>query len=335
MIDLVSIKVAAGSGGTGAISFYKLKNMRYGRPDGGDGGNGSSIFLQASQEIFDLDNFRGHNLWKGVEGKRGADNGKTGESGEDLIINVPVGTIATVQSFGNSYNFDLKEPGQKVLLAQGGRGGRGNSHARFIRDKKGKKPEHWEAYNHVDPGQKGEEKDVVLELKYLAQIGLIGFPNAGKSSLLAVLTNAHPKIADYPFTTLAPNVAVMPVLNSHSIVMADIPGLVEGASKGKGLGFNFLKHIERTNILVHLVDISQNKPMQAYKTVRNELKLYNKSLVEKKEILVLNKIDLLDKERIKKIATKFSKLKPILVSCQNGEGLDKLRKTLTKLAKKI
>ncbi|MBI5465114.1 GTPase ObgE [Candidatus Gottesmanbacteria bacterium] len=343
MIDLVHIKVLAGSGGDGAVSFYKLKNMRYGRPDGGDGGDGGSIFLEAVDDLFDLGSYRGRNLWKAEAGKKGGESGKTGESGSELVLKVPVGTVATITAFQHVYSFDLKDVGQKVLLAQGGRGGRGNSHVRFIRDKKGQKPDHWDAYNQVHPGQKGEEKEVVLELKYLAQIGLIGLPNAGKSSLLSVLTNAHPKIADYPFTTIEPNIGIFnPGVQTHfhpwgvgGVVIADIPGLVEGASKGRGLGFNFLRHIERTSILVHVVDVSGENPLSAYKTVRDELKFYGRDLEKKKEIVVLNKIDLLDKVKLKKVVTSFKKLKPLLVSCQSGEGLESLRKTLISSVSKI
>lgn len=335
MIDLVHIKVQAGCGGDGAVSFYKLKNMRYGRPDGGDGGNGGSVYLEASDDIFDLESYRGKNLWKAIDGGRGAESGKTGESGGNQVLKVPVGTVATVTAFQHVYTFDLKDLGQKVLLAQGGRGGRGNHNVRFIRDKKGQRPDHWDAYNMHHPGQKGEEKEVVLELKFLAQIGLMGLPNAGKSSLLSVLTGAHPKIADYPFTTLTPNIGIMPIKNEKSIVLADIPGLVEGASKGKGLGFNFLRHIERTSILVHVVDVAKSDPLSAYKTVRDELKFYSKDLDKKKEIVVLNKIDLLNKDQLKKVVATFKKLKPILISCQNGEGLDSLRKTLISSVSKI
>lgn len=334
MIDLVRIKIIAGSGGNGAVSFFKLKNMRYGKPDGGDGGNGGSIFAEAVNDVFDLEEFRGRNLWKADVGKNGGKNRKTGESAKDLVLKVPVGTVATITAFQNVYSFDLKVLGQKVLLAQGGKGGRGNCHTRFLRDKKGKKPEHWQAFNQAQTGQKGEKKEATLELKYLAQVGIIGLPNAGKSTLLANLTNARPKIADYPFTTLEPNVGVM-----EGIIIADIPGLIEGASKGKGLGFAFLRHIERTTLLVHMVDASGSDPLGAYKTVRSELELYHKDLDKKKEILVLNKIDLVDKEKLKKVTALFKKPacrqagpKPILVSCQTGEGLDKLRETVVKLA---
>ncbi|MCL5676092.1 MAG: GTPase ObgE [Patescibacteria group bacterium] len=403
MIDLVRIKVVAGSGGDGAISFYKLKNMRYGKPDGGDGGNGGSVLLEASDEVFDLENFRGRNLLKAEEGKNGGENNKTGESGKDLVLKVPAGTVVKfkilplsqnrfatgfnklnfsgnlrefptvssrfplqslatktklpAQNFaqdGQDFNqeknkdeivFDLKEKGQKILVAQGGRGGRGNSHAKFKTDRKRKQPDHWNPFNRAEKGQKGEEKEVVLELKYLAQIGLVGLPNAGKSSLLAVLTNAHPKIADYPFTTLEPNIGILNPgvsreshprgVNVDRIVLADIPGLIEGASKGKGLGFNFLRHIERTSVLIHVVDVSEGSPLVNYKTVRNELKFYGKDLDKKKEIIVLNKIDLLGKEEMKRVGTLFKSKKPLLISCQTKEGLDRLQESLIRMSKKI
>ena len=298
MIDLVTIKIKAGDGGNGVVSFFKLLNMRYGKPDGGDGGNGGNVFVIANKNIYDLEGFRGRSEWKAQSGENGRSSQQKGSDGKDLILTVPQGTIITLKIQQREkeqlYSFDLKNDQEKVLVAKGGTGGRGNTHARFKKDHKGKKPEHWEIFNRAQKGRLGESIELTLELKYLAQVGLIGLPNAGKSSLLSVLTNAHPKIANYPFTTLTPNIGVLDD-KSKKIVVADIPGIIEGASQGKGLGLTFLKHIERTSLLIHIIDLSDDDCEKNYRIVRSELKLYSQELISKKEIIALNKIDLLSK----------------------------------------
>lgn len=335
MIDLVRVKIQAGNGGSGAVSFFKLLNMRYGKPDGGDGGNGGNVFVKVNQNIYDLENFRGKNLWRAEDGENGRSQGRKGKEGNDLEIFVPQGTImkvnfTTPKGETQTYFYDFKNVSDVVMVAKGGLGGRGNSHARFRRDPKGKKATHWDAFNKAQMGRPGEFLEVSLELKYLAQVGLIGLPNAGKSSLLSVLTNAKPKIADYPFTTLEPNVGVFET-DGSKIAIADIPGVIEGASTGKGLGLTFLRHIERTNLLVHVLD-GTNASKGVYKTVKNELKLYNKTLLEKKEIVVINKIDLLNSEQIKALKKEFVRLKPLYVSAVTGEGVEKLKENILKYA---
>lgn len=343
MIDLVTIKVKAGDGGNGVVSFFKLLNMRYGKPDGGDGGMGGNVFVMADKNVFDLEGFRGRSEWKAQSGENGRSNQQKGSDGKDLLLTVPQGTVVTLKTLQRGkeeiFSFDLKNDQEKILIAKGGTGGRGNTHARFKRDHKGKKPEHWEIFNRAQKGRLGEFVEVTLELKYLAQVGLIGLPNAGKSSLLSVLTNARPKIANYPFTTLSPNIGVLTPLpqpkaghaGQEKIVLADIPGIIEGASQGKGLGLTFLKHIERTNLLIHVIDISDEAYEKNYRIVRSELKLYNAELISKKEIIVLNKIDLLTKTQRAQRAKKFKKPQAFLISATTGEGVEKLKQIISSL----
>lgn len=348
MIDLVNINIIAGDGGNGAVSFYKLKNMRYGKPDGGDGGNGGSVFIEADPLLFDLEPYRGVNTCRAESGGNGGHNQKRGKDGGDTVIKVPTGTVVKLKMAADGSSpvmiFDLKEPGQKILAARGGDGGRGNTHARGVRDRKGKRPNHWDMFNRAQKGRIGETVQAVMELKYLAQVGLIGLPNAGKSSLLSVLTHAKPKIADYPFTTLIPNIGVLeasgktPASSSltrlrgaskiEKIVIADIPGLIEGASLGRGLGDKFLKHIERTGLLVHVLDGTGADVKKNYETVRSELKYYGQGLDKKKEIIAINKLDLMNKKQIESVKKLFARKKKNLVSAQNGEGVDTLKKLI-------
>lgn len=350
MIDLVSIKIIAGDGGNGAVSFYKLKNMRYGKPDGGDGGNGGSVYLEADPAFFDLETYRGLSTWKATSGENGGKNQKRGKDGRDIVLRVPIGTMVKLKTIPQVQNsltkksttksevapemiFDLTEAGQKILAVRGGNGGRGNVHARGIKDRKGERPNHWDAFNRAQKGRWGEDAEVVLELKYLAQVGLIGLPNAGKSSLLSVLTNAKPQIADYPFTTLTPNIGVLETkgkTRNEKIIIADIPGLIEGASKGRGLGDKFLRHIERTGLLVHVLDVSAVDVKKDYETVRNELKLYGGDLDRKKEIIVFNKIDLTTEKKTAELKKLFGKKKITVVSAKTGEGLGELIKGVEK-----
>lgn len=363
MIDFARITVRAGDGGTGSGSFFKIKGKRYGKADGGDGGWGGDIYLSATRDLDTLEPFRYVKDYRAKNGSNGQSQRCRGASGADLVIRVPVGTMVkgttgttgsmgttsikgsnhrkardTRGTFGthDTFLFDLIEQDQKALVARGGQGGRGNAH---LRDEFGRRPKVGEK------GEEGEFRQLTLELKLIADVGIIGLPNAGKSTLLSKLTAARPAIARYPFTTLEPNLGVLTSLsfmvhrlsgknkpigyeqstiNDLHLVIADIPGLIEGASQGRGLGDLFLRHIERTKILVHLIDIStQTDKWQDYQTVRGELKTYSKELVRKKEIVVLNKIDLVAKKEVESAIKIFSQKRKrvFAISAVSGQGL--------------
>jgi len=349
MVDYVRIKIKAGDGGAGAVSFRKLRGKAHGPPDGGDGGNGGDVLIKASKNLSTLTPFQFKKNFKGGSGEPGGKSMRKGASGGSLILEVPLGTL--VKDTQEEVVGDLAAEGDELLVAKGGKGGRGNAHLsrsenkalRALRSNEleklrmnnekitGEKEGRWEYLKHAEKGGEGEEIELVLELRVLAEVGLIGLPNAGKSTLLSKLTAATPKIANYPFTTLEPNLGVMTLggrvaLNPKplTLVIADIPGLIEGASQGRGLGDQFLKHIERTKVLVHLLDATSPNPYKDYLVVRNELKSYNPSLVEKKEIVVVNKIDLLTEEELKeKLANLVEKgLRPLDISALNAFGLE-------------
>lgn len=337
MIDNVQIQLKAGKGGDGHVSFLRLRGKPYGPPVGGDGGKGGDIYLEATQDLNTLLSFRFKKEFAAGSGENGGRNRKKGAQGEDLLLKVPEGTI--IKSLNGDKLYDLDAAGKKILVVLGGKGGRGNAHlsasesadARSKKEKlTGKKEGRWEYLKHAEKGQSGEEIELVLELQVLADVGLIGLPNAGKSTLLSKLTAATPKIASYPFTTLEPNLGVLSLDKSKSVVIADIPGLIEGAWTGRGLGDQFLKHITRTKVLVHLLDVASESPLTDYKVVRKELGMYDPALVEKKEIVVLNKADLLSKEALadKLSYLKKSKIKPLVVSGLTGEGLRQLIETI-------
>lgn len=326
MIDFARITVIGGNGGDGSGSFAHTKGKRRGKADGGDGGRGGHVYLQATGDLNTLEPFRYLKEYKGKDGGSGLSQNRKGAEGEDKTVRVPVGTLISVLGVTGEFddsNYDLVEHGQKVLLARGGEAGKGNSH---LRDEFRRRP---------FKGEKGKEGEVVnleLELKLIADVGLIGLPNAGKSSLISKLTSAAPKVAAYPFTTLEPNLGVL-VKNNKRVVIADIPGLIEGASDGKGLGDLFLRHIERTKKLVHVIDISQGENFwKIYQSVRAELRKYSKELVKKKEIIALNKIDLVDEQVWGAIVDEFKrrKKKVVAISTLSGEGLDNLVEQIAK-----
>lgn len=306
MIDYAKITVSSGHGGAGKVAWRQDKFVRKGGPDGGNGGTGGSVYLQVDPNLNTLKDFQFVKKFSAEPGGSGGSNRRTGRSGEDLIIKVPIGTV--VKFVGTEPTIDLKENSQKVLIARGGRGGRGNWVFRSPTNTTPKTAE---------PGQPGEEEILELELKLLADVGLIGLPNAGKSTLLAALTRARPKIADYPFTTLEPNLGVM---DGADLVIADIPGLIEGASRGKGLGHDFLRHIERCRILVHILDATGKTLAADYRQVRNELEQHSSELLKKPEIIVLNKIDLMEK------APRFKKA--LAVSAATHKNLDRLKRVI-------
>ncbi len=286
-IDEVKIEIAAGSGGDGCLSFRREKFVEFGGPDGGNGGRGGDIFLRSKKGLNTLGYFRFKRHFKAKNGSAGSSKNKTGSSGDSLYLYVPLGT----QIFNENMSLivDLNQDGQEFLIAEGGAGGMGNN---TFKSSINQTP------RHVTKGESREKLLLVLSLKILSDVGLIGMPNAGKSTLLARCTNAHPKIADYPFTTLYPNLGVVDI-GYNGFVMADIPGLIEGASEGIGLGDKFLKHIERCKVLVHLVDSLHDDVVLAYKMIRNELSEYAADLLEKEEFVLLSRCDLInDKEHL-------------------------------------
>ena len=319
-LDKAKIYVKGGDGGNGCVAFRREKYVPLGGPAGGNGGKGGDVIVEADKRLTTLMDFKYKRHFKAERGQHGSGNNKHGKNGKDLVIKVPVGTVIKDVETGEIIA-DLVEDGQKVIVARGGRGGRGNSAF--------KSPTR-QAPDFAEEGKKGEEKWIELELKILADIGIIGFPNAGKSTLISVLSSAKPKIADYPFTTLTPILGVLQLDYDKSVVLADIPGLIEGASEGQGLGHEFLRHIERTKALIHMIDISdfrEREPIEAFNIINEELKNYSPELLEKPQIVVGNKIDILsDRNLIKDLENYFNKkgYPFVAISLATKEGIDRL-----------
>jgi GTP-binding protein len=320
-VDQVKVTLLAGNGGNGCMSFRREKGVPHGGPDGGQGGNGGDIYLVSTEGLNTLAFFRFHPINKAKKGSHGEGGNRHGKRGQSLVLKVPVGTV--VRSVDNEEEyFDFLVPDQKYLAAKGGKGGKGNaSYATSTR----------QAPRYRQEGQPGEEKELVLELKLIADAGLVGFPNVGKSTLISKISAARPVIAAYPFTTLVPNLGVVDLGEYRSYVVADIPGLIEGAHSGHGLGIRFLKHVERTKVLVHIVDVSpytQRNPEEDFYTVLKELESFSPNLAHRKTILVANKIDLLsgEKDRLEKVKRIASeeKLPFFSISALNGKGLKEL-----------
>jgi len=321
-VDEVDIHVIAGSGGNGCLSFRREKFVPRGGPDGGDGGGGGSVYVAAIATKNTLVDFRFHPDFKARSGQHGQGSNRTGQTAHDLDVTVPIGTLIYEKSDGGVRLLaDLAEEGQRVLVARGGRGGRGN--ARFVSSTN-------RAPRRTEPGEPGEEKMLHLELKLLADVGLIGFPNAGKSTLISRISAARPKIANYPFTTLAPNLGVVSLTDNRSFVVADVPGLIKGAHEGHGLGDRFLKHVERTKVLIHLVDVSSasgRDPVEDFDTIQNELTLFDPQVAAKPQIVAANKIDALDDpDRLARLTrhVRRKKLTIIPLSGVRGDGLPEL-----------
>ncbi|MBZ2175356.1 GTPase ObgE [Schnuerera sp. xch1] len=320
-IDVAKINLKAGKGGDGAVAFRREKYEPSGGPFGGDGGNGASIILQGDENIRTLMDFRYKRIYKAENGENGKSKKQYGKKGQDLILRVPVGTLVK-DADTNRIIVDIKRNNQRFVIARGGKGGKGN--AKFATSTR-------QAPRFAEPGQKGEEKTVILELKLLADVGLIGFPNVGKSTILSILSKAKPKIANYHFTTLKPNLGIVRVDDGKSFIIADIPGLIKGAHEGAGLGLDFLRHIERTRVLVHVLDASGlegRNPIEDFYNINNELFEYNDRLKEKPQIIVANKMDLFESnEWLTKIKSEFEpkgyKVYPI--SAATKEGIDKLK----------
>ncbi len=315
-MDKAKIHVASGKGGDGAVSFRREKFVPKGGPDGGDGGNGGSVILVATSSMNTLTDFRYHQHFKAENGENGKGNKMTGKSGEDVIVYVPVGTIVKIDG---RYVADLNEEGKKITVAHGGKGGKGN--ARFATPTR-------RAPTIAEKGESGEEHYVELELKLLADVGLVGLPNAGKSSLISVMTRAHPKVANYPFTTLVPVLGKVEMGFGKSYILVDIPGIVEGAHNGTGLGDEFLRHAERTRVIAHVIDVSRENPLGDYKIVREEMKAYDLSFERRPEVVVLNKIDLIDEYKLNEIKNFFQSRRVCAVSALTRVGLEKLKETL-------
>ncbi len=318
-IDEAKIKVIAGNGGHGVVSFRREKFVPKGGPDGGDGGKGGDVIVRADHNLQTLLDFRYRRIFKAKSGKHGQGSQKTGKSGEDVVIRVPCGTVVKDAETGDVLA-DLVNDGQQAVIARGGKGGRGNAH--FATPTK-------RTPRFAEEGKPGEQREIILELKLIADVGLVGMPNAGKSTLLSRLSAAKPKIADYPFTTLSPNLGIVSYKEHLSFVMADIPGLIEGAHQGKGLGLKFLRHIERTRVLAYLIDINSKDIFAEFVSLRRELEEYNPKLVEKPSLLVLTKIDLkTDDENLNLEKFKKWNLPVVSISSVTGAGLEDLKKQL-------
>ena len=319
-LDQVKIYIKAGNGGDGSPSFRREKFIEFGGPDGGDGGKGGSVILKAEQNLNTLIDFRYQQHHKAKRGENGAGQNRTGKSGEDLILKVPLGT-QVFEEDNKTLIYDFTKISEEFIAAAGGKGGLGNTRFKSSTNRAPRK---------FTKGTQGEEFTIWLQLKTIADIGIIGLPNAGKSSLLASVTNANPKIANYQFTTLNPNLGVASYDNKE-ITIADIPGLVEGAHKGTGLGIQFLKHIERCKSLLHLIDITSEDLKKSYQQVKNELKKYSNKLIKKKELIVLNKIDLIDEKEVNDIIKDFkkkTKSEVIAVSTFNKTSVSKIKSKL-------
>jgi len=320
-VDSAQIHVIAGSGGAGCVAFRREKYIPKGGPSGGDGGHGGDVVAVANRHLHTLLDFRYQNVYKAARGQHGQGDNKTGKSGKPLFIKLPVGTVIRDQVTGEIVA-DLVRDGQEAVLAHGGRGGRGNS--RYVTPTN-RTPREFE------PGGEGEDHWLDLELKLLADVGLVGLPNAGKSTLLSRISAAKPKIADYPFTTLAPNLGIVGAGEGKSFVVADIPGLIEGAHTGRGLGIQFLRHIERTKILAILLDVTAD-PAKDYQVLLNELQSYSSALLGKKRLLVYTKADLLPSGQLDESWPK-EPTEPMLISAVRGDQLEKLKRLLWEMVR--
>lgn len=311
----------AGKGGDGVVSFHREKYVPKGGPDGGDGGNGGNIYARASNNLSTLLDFRYKKVYKAPEGQKGGKNNRTGESGESIFIKFPVGTIITDSASGFVLA-DLTEDGMEVLIAKGGKGGKGNTRFKSPTNQTPRKAE---------SGRPGERKKISLELKSIADVGLVGFPNVGKSTLLSRLSAARPKIADYPFTTKVPNLGIVPLKGYRSFVMADIPGLIEGAHQGRGMGTQFLRHIQRTKILVYLLDVTSSEPAADLIILKREMESFDRSLINKPSITAFNKIDLVSERPVRIEGFNGGSDSICYISAVTGENIELLLDSLSRI----
>ena len=331
LVDYTKIFVKSGNGGDGAITFRREKYIAAGGPDGGDGGKGGDVYFVVDPDLNTLLSFRYKKKYKAENGENGSSKNCYGKNGADLYIKVPLGTVVKDSETGKVIA-DLSAPGQKELVLQGGRGGKGNSH--FATSTR-------QAPHFAQGGEKGIEKELILELKLLADVGLIGFPNVGKSTILSMVTSAKPKIADYHFTTIEPNLGVVNSEWGDSFVIADIPGIIEGASEGIGLGLQFLRHIERTRLLIHVIDVSGiegRNPVDDFYVINKELKTYNEKLSKRKQIIAANKIDSMQDEKLYKDLEQLAKKEKIeifKISAATGQGLKELFNRVSQVLKEL
>lgn len=321
-VDYVKIYVASGKGGKGSSHLHREKFIEKGGPDGGDGGRGGHVYLIGNKNLWTLYHLKFAKHIKAGHGGDGGSSRSTGADGEDKFIEVPLGTVVKDIDTGEVI-FEITQDGEKKILAKGGKGGLGNWHFRSATN---------QTPRYAQPGLEGEELDVILELKVLADVGLVGFPNAGKSTLLATITSAKPKIADYPFTTLKPNLGIVPYRNFQSFVMADIPGIIEGAAEGKGLGHYFLRHIERNSVLLFLIPADADDIKKEYDILVKELEEYNPELVHKQRIIAISKVDMLDDELLAEMKTEldkvFANIPYLFISSVAQKGLTELKDKL-------
>ncbi len=321
-IDYVKIFTHSGSGGAGSAHFRREKFVPKGGPDGGDGGRGGHVILKGNQQLWTLLHLKYRKHVIAGKGNNGEGSNRTGGDGSDVILEVPLGTIAR-NADTNEFINEIIDDKQEIIITPGGKGGLGNNHFKTATN---------QSPRYAQPGEPGIEQTVILELKILADVGLVGFPNAGKSTLLSVLSAAKPKIADYPFTTLTPNLGVVPYHDYRSFVMADIPGIIEGASKGKGLGHRFLRHIERNSVLLFLIPADTENVVNEYQVLISELKKYNPELMDKKRLLAISKSDLLDEELREELEKELpEKIPSLFISSVNQVGLTELKDQLWRL----
>ena len=320
LIDRAVVRVVGGTGGSGASSFARFKFKPKGGPDGGDGGHGGSVYVKADPNLSTLLDYRYRTLWQADRGEHGKGKTKTGASSADIYLPIPPGTVIRDAATGNLIG-EVLEAGDTLRVARGGRGGRGN--ARFATSTH-QAPREWE------PGEEGEDRQIELVLKLIADVGLVGEPNAGKSTLLSVVSAARPKIADYPFTTLEPNLGVVALSGNRTFVMADIPGIIEGAHQGKGLGFRFLQHVERTRVLAFLIPLDSEDPQSAYNRLRQEVRQYSETLADQEHVVVLTKRDLLPAGAAVPRIDAPDAVAVMAISSAAGQGMEDLKEYLWK-----